>query len=183
MIYAPMGAMGGNVGIGFAVPSDTVDRVVRQIVDFGPNARPSLGVSVLPDPIRRQYAAFLQRELKGAVIVSVVPDGPAAANGLTPCSPGDLPGGITLGDMITSVNGTPVTRNEDLLCAVEEAEPDQPISLTLMGNCDPERIEEMLITPVRRQALMASLDEMQAEAGAGSFVPTPTPKGMWWGRE
>jgi len=31
MIYAPMG-LGGNVGIGFAVPSDTVDRIVTQII-------------------------------------------------------------------------------------------------------------------------------------------------------
>lgn len=48
MIYAPMG-LGGNVGIGFAVPSDTVDRIVTQIITHGPNARPSLGLGVLPD--------------------------------------------------------------------------------------------------------------------------------------
>jgi len=40
------------------------------------------------------------------------------------------------------VNGKPVTRNEDLLCAVEEAAADAPIALTLMRECDPERRED-----------------------------------------
>merc|ERR1712023_422094 len=67
MIYAPAG-LGGNIGIGFAVPSDTVRRVVNQIITHGPNSRPSLGVSVLPDQMRRQYARQMQRELKGSMI-------------------------------------------------------------------------------------------------------------------
>merc|ERR1712005_879 len=70
MIVAP-GRMGGNVGIGFAVPSDTVTRVVRQIIAHGPNARPSLGISVLSDQVRAQYARVLNREIDGAIIAEV----------------------------------------------------------------------------------------------------------------
>merc|ERR1711988_1512271 len=62
MIYAPNG-IGANVGIGFAIPVDTVARYVNQIIKYGPNARPSLGISVLPDPIRKQYAHSLGRKL------------------------------------------------------------------------------------------------------------------------
>jgi len=58
MIYAPNG-MGGNVGIGFAVPSDTVARHVTQILTHGQNARPSLGLSVLPDQLRHQESVEL----------------------------------------------------------------------------------------------------------------------------
>ena len=179
MIYAPMG-LGGNVGIGFAVPSDTVDRIVTQIITHGPNARPSLGLGVLPDAVRLQSARHLQLELEGAIIAHIVKDGPAEALGLTPCGPGELPGGIKLGDMI---NGTPVKRNEDLLCAVEETTPDEPIALTLMRGCDPDKVEEVIITPVRRQMLMVGLSEMEQAHNEQPTPPRPTPKGLWWGRQ
>merc|ERR1719399_1615211 len=65
MIYAP-GGIGANVGIGFAIPGDTISRYVNQIIKFGPNARPSLGVSVLPDQIRQQYAQNLRRPLSSS---------------------------------------------------------------------------------------------------------------------
>merc|ERR1712224_704377 len=71
MIYAPNG-VGANVGIGFAIPVDTVRRVVTQIIEFGQNARPSIGISVLPDRDRERYAESLGRTLEGAVIADVV---------------------------------------------------------------------------------------------------------------
>lgn len=179
MIYAPAG-LGGNVGIGFAVPSDTVSRIVTQLITHGSHARPSLGVSVLPDQMRHHYARQMQRELKGAIIAEVVPGGPAEALRLAPSGIGPR-GGVKLGDMITAVNGTSIESNEDLLCMVEEAPLDEPISLTLMRGCDPDRVEEVLITPVRRQALMATLDKM-AVADRQRGPPTPQPMGLWWGR-
>merc|ERR1719161_416630 len=66
MIYSPGGM--GNVGIGFAIPVDTVKRVVNQIISFGQNARPSIGISVLPDQIRQQYSRNLRRKLEGATV-------------------------------------------------------------------------------------------------------------------
>lgn len=151
MIYAP-GGVGANVGIGFAVPADTVRRVVKQIITHGSNARPSLGVGVLPDAAREQYAAALGRPLAGAIVASVVPESPAAALALTPTQ--RQYGGVLLGDLIVAVNGRIIKENEDLLCAVEESEPDEPIQLTVMRNCEPGRVEDLLITPVMRKSLM-----------------------------
>jgi len=153
MIFSP-GGLGANVGIGFAVPVDTVKRVVRQIIERGPNARPSLGVSVLPDQIRTQYAKNLKRKLEGAIIAEVVPGSPADGLKLAPCERRGA--GVLLGDMIVSVNGKEVSQNEDLLCAIEESEPDVPLSLTVMKNCDPGRMEEIEVTPVPRKELAAS---------------------------
>jgi len=150
MIYSP-GGLGANVGIGFAVPADTVRRIVTQIIERGPNARPSLGVSVLPDILRLQYGKNLKRELKGAIIAEVVPGSPAEALKLAPCKRRGA--GVLLGDMIVSVNGTSVLKNEDLMCAIEESEPDVPLSLTVMKACDPERVEEIELTPVPRKDL------------------------------
>jgi len=150
MIFSP-GGLGANVGIGFAVPADVVKRVVNQIITLGPNARPSLGVGVLPDALRAQYARSLNRKLEGAIIAEVVPGSPADELKLSPCA--RQRGGTLLGDMIISANGTVVRQNEDLLCAIEECEPDQPISLTVMRGCDPERVEELEIRPVARKNL------------------------------
>jgi len=153
MIYAP-GGIGANVGIGFAVPADTVTRVVNQIIQHGSNARPSIGVSVLPDHVRKQYSAALGRELEGAVVAEVVPGSPAETLALTPIQRSY--GGILLGDMIVAVNGKSVKVNEDLLCAVEESQPDEPITLTVMRKCEADSIEELQITPVQRKLLMES---------------------------
>jgi len=151
MIYSP-GGVGGNVGIGFAVPVDTVRRVVNQIIKYGPNARPSIGASLLDDGSRAQYSRSLRRKLEGALLAEVVPGSPADAVGLQPCERSF--GGVALGDMITAVDGKPIAKNEDLLCALEEAEQGQPLRLTVMRACDPRRVEEIDITPVARKALL-----------------------------
>jgi len=181
MIYAPGGL--GQVGIGFAVPSDTLRLFVNRIITHGPNSKPSLGVSVLPDQLRAEYARSLRRELEGALIAEVVKGSPAEALDLAPCRPAEQPRAaappssswstwwplgrqaaaegptLLLGDMITAVDGKPVRKNEDLLCAVEEAEPDEALRITVMRGCDPARVEEVLITPVPRQALMSAAAE------------------------
>lgn len=150
MIYAPNG-IGANVGIGFAIPVDTVTRYADQIIKYGQNARPSLGVSVLPDQIRKQYAQNLRRPLDGAIIADVVKGSPADTLKLAPCE--RQRAGVLLGDMITAVNGKDIKKNEDLLCAVEESDVDQPIQITVQRNCDPARVEELEFTPVRRKSL------------------------------
>jgi len=179
MIYAPSG-LGGNVGIGFAVPSDTVRRFVTRIITHGMNSRPSLGVSVLPDQIREEYSRHLKRTLEGALVAEVVPGSPAEAHDLAPCI--GTPGGIKLGDLITSVNGMPVRRNEDLLCAVEESEHDQPIRLTLMRGCAPDRVEEVVITPVSRQAILDMEGLTRSQRGPMAELPKaqgPTLMDQW----
>jgi len=150
MIYAPNG-VGANVGIGFAIPVDTVRRVINQIIAFGQNARPSLGINVLPDADRMRYSRSLGRKLEGAIVAEVVKGSPAEELKLSPTRSQFT--GILLGDMITAVNGLPIKTNEDLLCAVEESEPEQPITVTVMRNCDPERMEELTATPVQRKSL------------------------------
>jgi len=154
MIYAPNG-VGANIGIGFAIPVDTVRRHVEQIIKYGPNARPSLGVSVLPDHIREQYAHNLRRPLKGALIAEVVPGSPAASLQLQPCE--RKRGGVLLGDIITAVNGIPVTKNEDLLCAVEESDQGEPICITVHRHCDPSKAEKLKFVPVQRKVLVENL--------------------------
>lgn len=149
MIYSPGGM--GNVGIGFAIPVDTVKRVVNQIISFGQNARPSIGISVLPDQIRQQYSRNLRRKLEGAIVAEVVPGSPADKLGLKPSQ--RQYGGVLLGDLIVKAGDVEVKQNEDLLCAIEELEPGKPITLTVLRGADPDRVEELTLVPVQRKAL------------------------------
>ena len=77
-IYSPTG---GNVGIAFAVPAETVKRVVEQLEKGGSVSRGWLGVKI--QDIDRDLAGSLGlKEPKGAVISEVLADGPAAGAGL-----------------------------------------------------------------------------------------------------
>jgi serine protease Do len=77
-IYSPTG---GNVGIAFAVPSDTVKRVVEQLEKGGAVSRGWLGVKI--QDVDKDLAGNLGlKEPHGAIISEVLADGPAAAAGL-----------------------------------------------------------------------------------------------------
>lgn len=177
-ILSPGGGAAGNVGIGFAVPVDTVRRVVTQIIKYGADRSglPTLGANVMDDGLRRAYAASLRRPLEGALLVEVVPGGPAAVAGLRPCTRGAF-GEAELGDLITSVDGQPVRQssvgraplrlyaesppptvwqvrsNEDLLAAVEDSSPTASLALGVRRGCDPNAEGPVTVRLVTRGAL------------------------------
>jgi len=82
-IFSPQAAGGrglaGNVGIGFAIPVDTVRRVVNQLILHGRVTRPTLGVNVADDQQVRALSTSLRRPLDGVLVMDVVPRGPACA--------------------------------------------------------------------------------------------------------
>lgn len=79
-IYSPTGA---SVGIGFAIPSEIAKKVVGQIVQFGRTKRGWLGVHI--QPVTEDIAESLGlKTLKGALVGSVVKEGPAAKAKLMP---------------------------------------------------------------------------------------------------
>jgi serine protease Do len=97
-IYSPTG---GNVGIAFAVPADTVKRVVEQLQKGGTVSRGWLGVRI--QNIDADMAGSLGlKEPKGAVVSEVMPNGPAAA------------AGFKVADAILSVNADEIEDSRDL---------------------------------------------------------------------
>ncbi|TWX53081.1 Do family serine endopeptidase [Colwellia hornerae] len=89
---AILGPNGGNVGIGFAIPSNMVDNIVKQLIEFGEVRRGVLGV--LGRSVNGEIAKALELESsQGGFIEQVVADSAAAD------------AGIEAGDVITKVNG------------------------------------------------------------------------------
>jgi S1-C subfamily serine protease len=110
---------GGNVGIGFAIPSDRVNEVVTEIIKTGRVPKPSLGLRLVSPDFTRRY------RIPGALIAEVVPDGPAAKAGLKGWHGDTNPrtGLREPGDLIVAVNGTTVNGPEDFQKAVARLNP------------------------------------------------------------
>jgi Do/DeqQ family serine protease len=98
---AIVGPAGGNVGIGFAIPSHLAQAVMQQIVQYGEVQRGQLGIGVQDLTPESAKALGLERS-GGAVIAQVQPDSPAAQAGLRP------------GDVVVAVDGAPVANASSL---------------------------------------------------------------------
>jgi S1-C subfamily serine protease len=113
LIYSPSG---GSAGVGFAVPVDTVNRVVPQLVAQGKYVRPTLGIRV-----DERLNQLLTRQLgvTGVVVLGVTPGSPAEAAGLRGAR-ADSGGRVVPGDIITAVDGVPVDSVARLLGRLDE---------------------------------------------------------------
>ncbi len=99
---------GVSAGVGFAVPVDTVNRVVPEIIRNGRIVRPVMGVSLVRDNVTHG-----QLKLKGVLIAKVLPGGPAAKAGMRGISQ-DEAGEMVLGDLIVAIDGKAVQSIDDL---------------------------------------------------------------------
>jgi len=96
---------GGNVGIGFAVPSAIANSIMRQILDFGEVRRGLLGVTI--QTIDKETAEALGTEVdRGALITGIEP-GSAAEKA-----------GLQVDDIITAVDGKRIDNNRELATAI-----------------------------------------------------------------
>ncbi|KXZ46630.1 hypothetical protein GPECTOR_42g841 [Gonium pectorale] len=133
-----------TAGFGFAIPVDTVRRVVNQLIRHGRVVRPGLGVSCLHDNLAASllYAAAasggggggLPRDASGrpagVVVESVIPGSGAAQVGLRGLSV-DAFGNYQLGDVIVAVGGQLLYGVEDLVSYVEQFQVGDQVPLTV----------------------------------------------------
>ncbi len=99
MIFSPSG---GNVGIGFAIPSNLAMDVMRQLIQFGEVKRGALGVDTQDVTPELAHMLGLGDLTHGAVVTRVRAGSPAEAAGLKP------------GDVIVSLDGRPVASDQEL---------------------------------------------------------------------
>ena len=123
-IYSPSGA---SAGIGFAVPVDTVNRVVPQIIRHGRYIRPTLGIRT-DEELNRRLCELLK--VRGVVVLRPAPGKPLAG-GLRETTVG-RDGAIALGDVIVAVEGKPIESVAQLLARLDDFKPGDTVGVTVM---------------------------------------------------
>lgn len=135
---------GGNDGVGFAIPSNTVKPIVSEIVADGSVEHAYLGVGVATI----DESAAQELDLPAGVALTEVREGtPAAAAGLqagTGTATVDGREYPTGGDVVTEVDGEPVGTAEDLQRAIDAKKPGDTITLTLVRGGDTRTVEVTL---------------------------------------
>jgi 2-alkenal reductase len=113
---------GGNVGIGFAIPVDVVNRIVPQLIRDGRVPTPGIGI------IAADEGTATRLGIQGVVVVRTLPGSPAEQAGLQGIDPRTQ----TIGDIIVAANGRPVHRLADLIEEIEKAGIGKQIHLNVM---------------------------------------------------
>jgi serine protease Do len=117
-IYSPSG---GSVGIGFAIPSDTIRTVIAALETSGHVTRGYLGVEAQP-VTHAMTAALGLKNPGGALVASVQSDSPASKAGLQP------------GDVIEAVNGDKIADPRALAVSIAAVKPGSSAALDIQRN-------------------------------------------------
>jgi len=122
-------------GVGFAVPVNTVKRVVPRLIADGRYTYPWLGISGRDLSLDLVEAMNLPVQ-RGAIVISVTPDGPADKAGLRGSGETVEKSGLELqigGDVIVAIDGQPVLQFEDILVyIIRSTEVGQEVTLTII---------------------------------------------------
>jgi S1-C subfamily serine protease len=121
-IVSPSGAYSG---IGFAVPVDTINRIVPQLIKSGRVNKPGLGIRVVESSMLRLSGVV------GAIVANVIPGSPAAQAGIIPLRR-NRSGSIEIGDVIIGIDDTPVEVGDDLLRVLDQHAPGDKVTLRVM---------------------------------------------------
>jgi S1-C subfamily serine protease len=133
---------GGNVGIGFAVPINTVKEVVSQVLQNGKVEHAFLGVEMaeITDSLLASYRLPVD---KGALIVKVVPGSPADEAGVQGGDQDVVVDGNSYslgGDIVTSADGQPVTSPDELASIVRSKDPGDSLTLGIQRDDSQETV-------------------------------------------
>jgi S1-C subfamily serine protease len=121
-IYSPSGA---SAGIGFAIPVDTVNRIVPELIRSGKVTRPGMGIQIAEDQIAERLG------VTGVLVVDVAQGSAAAKAGLRPTRR-EASGRVKLGDVITSIDGKKIESANELFLALEKYKIGDSINVSLL---------------------------------------------------
>ena len=122
---------GGNIGIGFAIPSNMARNVMEQLRTGGKVRRGRLGVGI--QEVTSELAKSLNlKQIRGVLVNSVDADGPAERAGLRP------------GDVITAVNGTRVDNANALRNQIAGTTPGTEVALSVLRDAREQQIRAKL---------------------------------------
>ena len=102
----------GSIGVGFALPVNTVKTIIPQLIEHGRVMRPIIGIHPMPEAFNRRYG------IKGVVIAEIPEDSPAEKAGLLGMQR-DRRGNVRLGDVIIKADDTEIKNLDDLFTFLE----------------------------------------------------------------
>ena len=120
-IYSPSGA---SSGIGFAIPVNTVKRVVPQLIEHGRVLTPVLGIRPLPQPeyYRQMWG------ISGVIVMDVVEGSDPERLGMRGLTPSKV-GRIILGDVIVEIDGQAIRNEDDYANVLEQKKPGDVVDV------------------------------------------------------
>jgi S1-C subfamily serine protease len=121
-IISPSGAYSG---VGFAIPVDTVNRIVPQIIRHGRVVRPGLGVQIAANQLLQQYG------MEGVLVLHVEQGSAAESAGMQGTRFAE-DGGINLGDIIVEVDDNKIAEAEDLFYALESRKVGDTVNVKVL---------------------------------------------------
>jgi S1-C subfamily serine protease len=132
-IYSPSGA---SAGIGFAIPVDTVNRIVPELIRSGKVTRPGLGVQIADEQIAQRLG------VSGVLVVDVAKGSAASRAGIQPTRR-DAEGRLRLGDIIVAIDGKKVTTPNDMFLLLEKYQIGDAVTVLMLR--DGKTIEAKVI--------------------------------------
>jgi len=151
---AIVGPSGGNVGIGFAIPSNMARSIMMQLIEHGEVRRGQLGV-VIQDLTHDLAGAMGIKQATGAVIAQVV-EGSAADKA-----------GLKVGDVVTAINGKAVHSSAQLRNAVGLLRVGEKVKLEIIRDGRKRTVHARIAEPKRTTAEAAGLSEHLSGAVLG----------------
>jgi len=170
---------GSNAGIGFAIPSSTIKKVVQSIITTGEYQHPYLGVTGV-DITPQLAKIFGLIDAKGFLVTDITPGSPASRAGFhTGGVTYDQQGQITnsYGDIIIKIDGNDVRKIDDILTYLErEKKANDSVTLTVIRDNQLTDISIVLgARPTQQESLTADEfgDQSAPELG-GAFSDCPS---------
>jgi serine protease DegQ len=151
---AIFGPNGGNVGIGFAIPSNMMKSLIDQIVEFGEVRRGLLGI--LGNDVDAGLAEALNSPANKGAFVNEVTDDSAAAKA-----------GIQSGDIITAINGNELHSFNELRAKIASLGAGAKVELTIIRNGEKQNVD---VTLGAAESMAAEAKEMHPALEGATFV-------------
>jgi S1-C subfamily serine protease len=129
---------GTSAGIGFAVPGQTIARIVPQLIKFGKVEQVGLGVEIDP-----QQRIEQRLSLRGIVVIATIPGSSAAKAGLHGLE--RTVTGMKLGDLIVAIDGKPIVNYDDLYNNLDGRRAGDIVKVKLIRDRNPLEVELALV--------------------------------------
>jgi S1-C subfamily serine protease len=139
-IYSPSGA---SSGIGFAIPVNTVKRIVPDLIQYGRVQTPVLGVRLFSQAQADYYRR--SQGFEGVIVLEVVEGTDLERQGMRGLTPSNR--GWIIGDVITAIDGAPIRNEDELLTVLENHQAGDVVNVQTRRESGNQEYQVRLMPP------------------------------------